>query len=112
MAPYPPGVLATVTKPAGGSGVKHVATCVSGIVGNYSTSQTYPGSLELFDGSTLVLQWVVNAPVAPNGAFATGSFSLCDLNVSGSPNTPMTLKFSGSNNNVQEWVSLVGYDGQ
>jgi hypothetical protein len=103
------GAVASVTKPARGAGVKHVATCISV---NFSVSS--PGgsdigqNFRLLDGSTPVLYWHVQAPVAGD----TATVSLCDLNVVGSANTPMTLGFGGAYSYDVEAVNLVGYDAQ
>lgn len=98
---------ALITKPAGGSGVKHVATCVVATLSNNGGSFT--PTLTLWDGNTsgtLLLEWALFP-------YTTGqtSVNVCDLNVVGSANTPMTLDIgAGANQFVS--ANLVGYDAQ
>jgi hypothetical protein len=47
------------------------------------------------------------------GAQSSGSvigFNQCDLNIVGSPNSPMTLQFSAPGTLAIQVVNLVGYD--
>jgi hypothetical protein len=100
----------SVTRPAGGAGVKHVATCIAGA--NFNPSGTGAASaLELWDGApgtgTLLFETGVGAPQG-----APGHMELCDLNIVGSPNTAMTLEFTSYAPDLKQGVNLVGYDAQ
>jgi hypothetical protein len=97
--------FASATRPAGGAGVKHVATCIS--FSFYQTSGS--GSfLYLRDGpsktGTILFQLI---PVAVGSPSVVQS--VCGLNIVGSPNTPMTLEFA-TDFSGQEALNLVGYD--
>jgi hypothetical protein len=99
--------FASATRPAGGAGVKHVATCIS--FSFYQTSGS--GSfLYLRDGpsktGTILFQLIPVATSAPSVLQ-----SVCGLNIVGSPNTPMTLEFA-TDFAGQEALNLVGYDAQ
>ena len=84
------GQRVSISRPAGGTGVKHVATC---IIGDYivapSASAAAGQVISLRDGlsgtGTLLASW--GFYVLPGTSF---NVSFCDLNVVGSPNTPMT----------------------
>jgi hypothetical protein len=110
----------TVTKPAGGSGIKHVVTCVSA----YSDavwSRDFPGNgaanafiLDLVDGSTVIQEWVPteigSVDVIPGHGAFYGYWSQCNLNIVGSANTPMSLKIVSPTTSGE--VNLVGYEAQ
>jgi hypothetical protein len=102
----------SVTRPAGGAGVKHVATCIAGFA-LLSTSGTLGTvyALELWDGApgtgTLLFETGAGAPLG-----VTGHVELCDLNIVGSPNTAMTLEFTSHAATLSQGVNLVGYDAQ
>jgi hypothetical protein len=100
------GGVISVTRPAGGTGVKHVASCVTGsIVNNVSNSQNL--ILTLVDGNlggTKLMEW--------EGAALPGTstnVNLCDLNIVGPANTPMTLQIGGVAG-VGDCIRLVGFD--
>lgn len=98
----------TVTKPAGGSGVQHVATCVIATFSNQRTT-SFTTVAYLFDGNyggPQLLTWNIAAPGGPSD-----SVNLCGLNVVGTANTPMTAAI-GDNTNIFVTVGLVGYDAQ
>jgi len=102
--------IATATRAAGGAGVKHVATCISFAIYDPSTTATVGSFLYLRDGpsGTGTILYQLYLFLTPG----TGvTHSVCDLNIVGSPNTPMTLEFSSGVNN-SESVNLVGYDAQ
>lgn len=101
---------ATASRPAGGAGVQHVATCIS-FSFQVSPGTQYGGSyLYLRDGAsgTGNVLWQLLPGELP-GANITQS--VCDLNIVGSPNTPMTLEFANGAN-AGEALNLVGYDAQ
>ena len=103
--PYGSGQPVRVVRPAGGTGVKHVATCVQGFMHSLGTSGWW--ALELYDGQTLLQQWYVILPDGHNG-----TWSQCDLNIAGSANTSMTLQWATTGNGFAGKVNLVGYDAQ
>ena len=107
MTSGPPkfGASMAVVRPAGGAGVKHVATCVQGFAGSASSGGSQ-FQLNLYDGTVLLQSWYVN-PTNP-----AGTFSQCDLNISGSANASMTLQWAPVNANNEGIVNLVGYDAQ
>jgi hypothetical protein len=106
-------VVATTTKAAGGSGVRHVCT---GIMASFKANTTAPAAalvtLVLRDGAsvtgtilwqeTMTLQAVAGDKDAIN---------LTGLNIPGSAATAMTLEFTGAGGaNTFENANLVGYD--
>ncbi len=100
------GGAASVTKPAGGAGVKHVATCVTATYSNLGAPSNELFSISLNDGSNRLAYWYVYAPIG-----SSNDLSLCDLNIVGSANTSMTLQIGGGANTFVA-VDLVGYDAQ
>lgn len=106
------GGIAVASKAAGGSGVQHVATCVSMVV---ATSSSATGQatedVTLRDGAqnsgTVLQSWQFF--VSPG---SSSSVSLCGLNIVGSANTAMTLQDNNSNSNWSVTLNLVGYDAQ
>jgi hypothetical protein len=103
---------ATVTKAAGGAGVRHVVTSVSGTVTSTTTAPAGGRiSLALRDGisgsGTLIGIWDLPVAAAANSG---ASFALSGLNIVGSPNTAMTLEFAAAGGaNTFESVTLTGY---
>ncbi len=95
-----------VTKPAGGAGVQHVATCVMITYFNNGATGFTGLSAYLDDGSNTLQGWNLAAPTG-----GSSSVNLCDLNIVGTANTPMTLNI-GDNTNRYVTVGLVGYDAQ
>ncbi len=102
--------VVSVTKPAGGTGVRHVATCITATYSNNGAPAGTIANLSLVDGNpgsgTALLIWGLEALSG-----SSSSVNLCDLNVVGAANTPMTLEISDhTNSNVT--LNLVGYDAQ
>jgi hypothetical protein len=103
--------VATITRAAGGAGVRHICNSISGsvIVG---ASQT-PGAavqLSLRDGAsgagTILWSQTINCTALGN-AF----INLSGLNIPGSANTAMTLEFSAAPGAANfESVALTGHD--
>jgi hypothetical protein len=111
-APGIHGVSPTVTRAAGGSGVKHVATCIS--VRDYNTGSTAnTEQVFLRDGPSgtgaVLAEWLIGITSTVNDE---RSVDLCDLNIVGSANTAMTLEFGTMNNLHYANVLLIGYDAQ
>lgn len=101
-------VTATVTKAAGGAGVRHVLTSLRGVV-NAVAAQTTPLVLVVRDGATtagtILWQSKVTALIGTDGVIdATG------LSIVGSANTAMCIEFTaaGTTNNF-ETISGTGY---
>jgi hypothetical protein len=95
---------ATVTKAAGGAGVRHVCTGVQGSIACDSTPQS-PLRLQLKDGATTVASWSVAATA--NGM---GGVALDGLCIMGTANTALTLEFSSAGvAGSSETVTLFGF---
>lgn len=98
----------SVTEPAI-SGVQHVATCITGSMFNSGTTYTNANVYLLngnAGGSAVILHWELLAP-----ANAYSSVNLCNLNVVGTVDTPMTLEISDGTG-IYVDINLVGYDAQ
>jgi hypothetical protein len=100
---------ATITKAAGGTGVRHVATMISATIACDSTAQT-PLNVYLRDGATgagtILWAGTVAAPANGNGGVAVPL-----PNVAGTENTAMTLEFSAAGVTASvEAVTLCGFD--
>lgn len=99
----------TVTQPAGGAGVQHVATCVIATFVN-SAASAGGDTVTLWDGNysigKVLLAWDLRALIG-----TSDSVNLCGLNVVGSANTPMTLSILDYAQ-VGGTVGLIGYDAQ
>lgn len=102
---------ATVTKAAGGAGVKHVCNSITATIACGSTAQA-PVFVYLRDGASGVgtIIWAAAIAAPANGV---GGVCISDLNIVGSANTAMTLEFSAAGvTSSQEAVTLSGYDIQ
>jgi len=100
---------ATITKAAGGTGVKHVCNSITASVAAGSTAQT-PLNVYLRDGASGsgTVIWACSLSAPANGV---GGVSVTDLNIVGSDNTAMTLEFSAAGVTASvEAVTLTGYD--
>lgn len=76
---------------------------------NFTTSGGALNTLELLNGSTIVMEW--NLPsVSESTNPAYSEFHVCDLNIVGSANTAMTLQSLTTGSFVYENIGLVGYD--
>jgi hypothetical protein len=85
-----------------------VATCITATYLNNSTGtgavvQLVNGSQ---GGTAILLSWELGAPSG-----SSNSVSLCDLNVVGTVDTPMTLEAYDTTDALVT-VNLVGYDAQ
>jgi hypothetical protein len=95
---------ATVTKAAGGAGVRLICNAISVSIACGATAQT-PILAELLDGATQI--WAAQLACPIND---TRSVLLTDMRIMGSANTSMTLRFSGAGvANSIETVALSGY---
>jgi hypothetical protein len=67
------GVAANATRPAGGAGVKHVASCISATFYVQAGGIYHGNGVSLLDGSTTLLYWEFAIPTArrPQSVFAT-----------------------------------------
>jgi len=104
------GIPPSVTKAAGGPGVKHVADCVVITATNIVASGGGAGQVLLEDGSAgaaKLLQWNLAAPNFANGV---ATVHVCGLSVVGSANTAMTLRFGSFGGSMAASVNLVGHD--
>lgn len=99
---------ATVTKAAGGTTVRHVATSITAcFVGTVTAA---PVQINLRDGAsgagTILRTWFIGIPTANGG----DCVNLSGLNITGSANTAMTLEFVAAGGaNTNETVTLTGY---
>ena len=101
---------ASVTRPAGGTGVQHVVMCIA-----FSMNSGSPGKVS----STAILRngpsgtgtplWQYNFTLEPGTSV---DHSVCGLNIVGSADTDMTLETSAYGSTVGSFVNLVGYDAQ
>jgi hypothetical protein len=103
---------ATISKAAGGAGVRHVCTSLAArIVGGTTAPAAVSVTLNLRDGATgagtVLASWTF---VLAGAIAAKDEVILCDLNIVGTANTAMTLEFSAAGGaNTLESVNLVGY---
>jgi hypothetical protein len=98
---------ATITKPAGGAGVRHICRGVSVAIAAGATPQT-PIRVVLRDGLTGagIILWSKTLAVPAN---QSASVDLSPLTIVGSPNTAMTLEFTAAGVAAsQEDVTLLG----
>jgi hypothetical protein len=101
------GVLATVTRAAGGGTVRHVCRSIQGTL--IVTGAAANGSLVLRDGATGVgtILWSCRL----FGATSGDRVAISGLNIVGSANTAMTLEFTGAPGGADfQNVALTGYD--
>ena len=96
----------SVTKPAGGAGVQHVATCVVATFWNNGTTYSPETQVQLVDGTNSVMAFTLAAPTN-----SSSSVSQCGLNIVRAANTPMTLQ-ALINTGEYASLNLVGYDAQ
>lgn len=100
---------ATITKTAGGTGVRHVCNSITASIACNSTAQT-PLNVYLRDGASGsgTILWACSLSATANG---TGGLIITGINIVGSANTAMTLEFSAAGvTGSVEAVSLTGYD--
>ena len=107
-------VQATITKAAGGSGVKHVATAITASYagGASAISAAAPMVVNLRDGTTGAgtILWSTQMNVAAAAA-ASQIVHITGLLIVGTANTAMTLEFlAGGGTNSYQMVSLQGFD--
>lgn len=106
---HDPGIntRATVTRAAGGAGVRHVCTSIHAALS--STMASGQVKVYLRDGASGAgpILWSSNMIVGNN---QTASINLSGLSIVGSANTAMTLEFNAAGGGgTQENVSLTGY---
>lgn len=108
------GVQGTVTKAAGGAGVKHVCT---GVIASFVAGTAAPAAVvatvNLRDGATgagtVLATWYMSLPATAGASSAP--VVLSGINIPGSANTAMTLEFAAAGGaNTFESVTLIGYD--
>lgn len=101
---------ATITRAAGGAGVRHVCTSISATLACGSTAQASVVVLNLRDGATGAgtILWSKQVILPANGLWEV---SLGGLNIVGSAATAMTLEFGAAGaTGTFESVSLTGHD--
>ena len=99
---------ATVSKAAGGTTVRHVATGVTACLAA-GANATGPIIVNLRDGATgagtVLKAWALSAPVS-----GSVCIPITGINVTGSANTAMTIEFAGAGAVAsQETVEMSGY---
>lgn len=106
-------VQATVSK-AAATGVRHVADCVSFSGASTTAPAATQLNVNLRDGASGAgtIIWTQTVVVLAATGQNVVPFSVCGLNLIGTPNTAMTLEFSALLTNLFEAVSLSGYDIQ
>lgn len=106
--------IATTTKAAGGSGVRHVITGISATLYNAQALAASDSKVYLRDGASGsgTIVWAAHLG-AIAGAGNTDKVHLTGLNIVMSSNTAATLEFaSAPGSNSFEVVTLTGYDTQ
>ena len=105
------GVIASTTRAAAATGVRHVTNCITASINCISCGGGRSQTLVLRDGAsgvgTILWQQFMSAS-STDGSFQ--SVNQCGLNLVGSTATPMTLEFSGVSADVHESCALTGYD--
>lgn len=107
------GSQGTVSK-AAAIGIRHVTDCVSFAAGSIANPVLTKLNVNLRDGATGAgtIIWTHPVVIPATAGQNVQPFSLCGLNLIGSPNTAMTLEFSSALTSLSESVSLSGYDIQ
>lgn len=106
------GVQSTVTKAAGGAGVRHV---LRSLTGTLITTGANSGlaTVVVRDGASGLGTILYRFSLALSGTANTEDhFGLSDLNLIGSANTAMTIEFTAGTANLIETISASGYDTQ
>lgn len=105
---------ASASKPAGGTGVYHVADCISWSGGATTAPAATALTINLRNGATGAgtIIWSATIVVPASTGENIEPKSVCGLNLIGSANTAMTLEFSGALTNELQGVTLTGYDVQ
>lgn len=101
---------ATITRAAGGAGVRHVATSISATVATIGTAQAVALVLVLRDGATGAgtILWSKQVVLPVN---AVWEVNISGLNIVGTAATAMTLEFVANNVAASfSSVSLTGHD--
>lgn len=101
---------ASVTQPAGGAGVQHVAICIAFSFNNSSAGKLDSTAI-LRDGAsaTGTPLWQYNFQLQPGESI---DHSVCDLKIVGSAATAMTFEMNAYGPAVGGYVNLTGYDAQ
>ena len=105
-------IVATISKAAGGAGVRHVCTSISArILGGTVAPAAVQGTLVLRDGASGVGTIIWSQTVVLAAAVgAKDEVKISGLNIIGSANAAMTLEFIAAGGlNTFESVSLTGY---
>lgn len=105
---------ATVTKAAGGAGIRHVCTAITAtLVAGTTAPAAAQVTVNLRDGATGAgnVLWTGQMALTATAGTQATPLQISGLNILGSANTPMTLEFSAAGGaNTLESVSLQGYD--
>lgn len=97
---------ATVTRAAGGAGVRHVLTMVHFSISGAAALATAILQCTVLDGATVIFSGVLSAV-----ANDTNHITVSGLSIVGSENTAMTIQFSGAGGaGTQQSVTMSGYD--
>lgn len=102
---------ATITKAAGGAGVRHVATSIAFSLNVDGTNAQTAIQVNLRDGATGAGTILWSMTIKKQATEPATLFSITGLNIPGTANTAMTLEFSAAGvTGSVESVSLTGYD--
>lgn len=104
------GSQAQAIKAAGGAGVYHVADCLSFAAGSTAAPAATFLNVTIISGASTLYNQVIAIPASAGQN--TPPFAICGLNVIGLANTSMIAQWSVGLANLQESVSLSGYDVQ
>lgn len=98
-------VTATVTKAAGGAGVRHILTGVHFSLSGAAALATALLQCTVLDGAAVLFTGVLSAPANSTGVISNNGLSLV-----GTANTAMTIQFSAAGGaGTQESVTMTGY---
>lgn len=101
---------ATITRAAGGAGVRHVCTSITFSLNALTTAAETTVLVNLRDGATGAgtILWSQRVHVIPGG---TTGIALAPLNIFGTANTAMTLEFAAAGGaDTFESVAMTGHD--
>lgn len=100
------GVAATVTRAAGGAGVRHICTGITATISGAAAAATGLIRVDILDGAAVMFSAVLSAV-----ANTTSILHLTGLALVGTANTAMTFQFgAGGGAGTQESITGYGYD--
>lgn len=106
---------ATITRAAGGAGVRHVCTSITAVLSAAAAATSGVVQINLRDGGTGAgtILWSATVQIGGAASISGGAvgISLSGLRIFGTANTAMTLEFSAAGGaDTTESVALTGHD--